>query len=522
MAKKLLISVAAQHVSVAQWRGKNFAACERFVNDDSGLAQFREYLAATRSMPAYLMVDAVEEDYRFDSLPHSFGPERREMVTRKLKQHFRNTPYCGARLIGRDTGKRRDDRYMFAALTNPELINPWVQAIAARELPLAGVYLLPTVSQSLLHRLQLKDANLLVVSIHSSGMRLTYFRDQKLRVSRLARTEEASGQVIKGYAEEISNTRLYLHALRIMTLDEALTVLIVDRDDSLVALTEAVARDNPNVDCQRLDRKDIAARIGVSPDMLDASADALYLHLLGLHPPGTNLAAADLTAVYRQYQGRRIVYAAIGATAFAAAGWCAFNLHKVFDLGLQTAAAARSTAEFQARYQAVTHEFPAAPTSADNLKRAVEISGKIGTTLRSPERLLVLISNVLDAHPSIIVQKVAWRYGTSDIGVEGLSTTSPVKGLAATPAPAGGNPTKRHQSGLIEGEVRPFRGDYRAAIETINAFAASLSQQSEVAEVKVTKLPLSVAPNLTLTGNTTETREQADRAEFRLTVMLKP
>ena len=39
--------------------------------------------------------------------------------------------------------------------------------------------------------------------------------------------------------------------------------------------------------------------------------------------------------------------------------------------------------------------------------------------------------------------------------------------------------------------------------------------------MKVTKLPLSVAPNLTLSGNTTDSREQVGRAEFKLTLVLK-
>ena len=169
-----------------------------------------------------MLVDAVEEDYRFESLPHSFGSDRSEMVNRKLKQHYRNTPYCSARLQGRDTGKRRDDRYLFCALTNPELITAWVQAVIERELPMAGIYLLPTVSQDLVEKLQLKQTNLLVVSIDSSGLRLTFLRDQKLRISRLARIDGTGPQAIKSYAEEISNTRLYLHALRIVTLDEQL------------------------------------------------------------------------------------------------------------------------------------------------------------------------------------------------------------------------------------------------------------------------------------------------------------
>jgi len=51
----------------------------------------------------------------------AFGADRRDLVQRKLKQHYRNTPYVAAWLLGRDKSKRRDDRYLFSALTNPKI-----------------------------------------------------------------------------------------------------------------------------------------------------------------------------------------------------------------------------------------------------------------------------------------------------------------------------------------------------------------------------------------------------------------
>ncbi|MCW5605444.1 MAG: hypothetical protein KIT18_12955, partial [Burkholderiales bacterium] len=79
----------------------------------------------------------------------------------------------------------------------------------------------------------------------------------------------------------------------------------------------------------------------------------------------------------------------------------------------------------------------------------------------------------------------------------------------------------RRQSGLIEGEVRPFRGDYRGAIETINAFAGRVAADPAVAEVQVLKLPLNVNPTLQLSGNTLDSGEQTGTADFRMLIVLK-
>ncbi|MGH7909569.1 MAG: hypothetical protein ACRENW_06955, partial [Thermodesulfobacteriota bacterium] len=229
MADKLLIGISAPIVTAAHWHGDKITECLTFAHDEGGQADFREYLARLPDMPAHIMVDAVEEDYRFETLPHAFGSDRSDMVGRKLKQHYRNTPYMAAALLGRDTGKRRDDRYLFSALTNSDLITDWQQAVAARGMPIAGIYLLPMVSTGLLEKLDVKATNLLLVAQHATGLRLTYFRERQFRLSRLTRGDSGRPENRTRYfTEEISNTRLYLHALRTMTLDEHLTVLLID------------------------------------------------------------------------------------------------------------------------------------------------------------------------------------------------------------------------------------------------------------------------------------------------------
>ncbi len=521
MAESLLICVSAAQVSAAHWHGGHFSTCTVFENDDNGVVAFKEFLQQSKRMPVKMIVDAVEEDYRFESMPHSFGSDRSEMLNRKLKQHYRNTPYFSARGQGRDTGKRRDDRYLFCALTNPELITNWLKAVQERDMPVVGIYLLPTVSAGLLDKLSLKQPNLLLVSLHNAGMRLTYFRDQKLRISRLARTDARGPNATKGYAEEISNTRLYLHALRVMTLDEHLSVLIVDRDDSLAELVQSIARDSPNIDCRRIDRQQISNNLGMTVQALESSNDALYLHLLGLRAPANNLAPAPVTASFRQHQLRRGLYTLTGLTTLTIAAWCGVNVYQIVDTGLDIDNAKRQTAELQSQYLAATREFPAAPTNAENLERAVEISKKIGATTRSPELMMELLSEALEQNPSIYMRLFGWKYDRSEIGAEGIGSkgTAPTAATNMPPPPPGAD--MRKQSALIEGEVRPFRGDYRAAIESIKTFAGTISKRPEVADVKIVKLPLDINPTLSLSGNTTENRDQIGKAEFKVVIVFK-
>ncbi len=526
MADKLLISISAQGAIAADWRGSRIGECRTFARDEDGLAGFKEYLAGFGNVPVQIMVDAVEEDYRFETLPHAGGSDRVDMVGRKLKQHYRNTPYIASALLGRESDRRRDDRYLFSALTNPELIADWLQAVVARGLPVAGIYLLPMVSAELLEKLGEKATNLLLVAQHPDSLRLTFFRDRRFRLSRLTRGDGGRTENrVRYFAEEISNTRLYLHALRTMTLDEHLTVLLIDRGDELAEVAAGVARENPSLECVCLGRRDLANRVGIAESLLEVSPYTIYLHLLGLKAPRSNLAPASVTAGYKRYQARRAIYAGCGALAAATMIWAGVDLYQAMTLRWETEDATRQTALLSAQYQEITRQFPQAPASAENLKKAVEIAQKLRETTHNPQRMMVLVSRAIEASPTIVVKEFEWKYGSTEVAAES-GARSAAAGAPATPAatPGGGPALLRRESALIEGEIRPFRGDYRSAIVTINGFASRLGEEPEVAEVRVIKLPLNVNPSLSLSGNTLDNPEQSATAtaEFKLLVLFKP
>jgi hypothetical protein len=520
MADKLLIAISAQGANAARWRSGRIVETRSFPGNEAGQTGFKDFLAGFSNVPVYIVVDAIEEDYRFETLPHAFGRDRADMVSRKLRQHYRNTPYMSATLLGRDAGKRRDDRYLFSALTNPELINDWLQAVLARGLPVGGIYLLPMLSGTLVEKLGVKAPQLLLVFQRVGALRLTFFRDRQFRLSRLTRGEGGRAENRpRFFAEEISNTRLYLHALRTMTLDEPLTVVLLDRDDDLEEVAVAVRSENPSLECVRIGRAEILSRLGM-PDQLLNTPYAIALHLLGIRAPAGNLAPPSTTVGHKRYQARRGIYAGCGALAAAALLWTAINLSVMTALRWDTEDAARQTALLSTQYLEATRQFPQAPASAENLQKAVEIAQRLRESTHTPQRVMALVGRALEANPTVVIREFGWKYGTANIEVEGGSAGELAAPAPAAPSMAG---SARKESALIDGEIRPFRGDYRGAIATINGMAARMAQEPDVAEVQVVKLPLNVNPALSLSGNTTEaTEQQAGTAEFKLLVVMKP
>ncbi|MBX9904400.1 MAG: hypothetical protein K2Y31_08600 [Burkholderiales bacterium] len=518
MANKLLLCISVNGATAARWKGGRLHDVEVFANDEAGIAGFRDYAAASAGTPAFIIVDAVEEDYRFETLPHASGSDRAQMVERKLRQYYRSSPYCAASLIGRDGTKRRDDRFLFSALTNPEIVAPWLTVLTQAELPVGGIYLLPMVMPGLVDVLDAKSDNLLLVAVHPAGIRLTFFREGAFRLSRLSRGDATAGPQGRALVDEISNTRLYLHALRAATLDEPVNVVLLDHADRLGETAKLIGTDNPSLHCTRLGRGDIAARLKLDPILIEKSPAAIYLHLLGAKIPGNNLASPAVIAGYKRYQSRRQLLAASIAAAAIGIIWSGFNLWQQYSIGDETATATQRTAQVNADYQVATGKFPSAPTTADNLKKATEIAEKLQSSAITPERFFLIIGQALTPSPEIAITELDWQYSNSEFEPGAAAGAA---GAARTPPQAASAASGRKQSGLIAGQVRDFKGDFRVAINSINALAERLRNDPAVDNVRVVQLPLNVSPTLTLSGNTSDNPAQAGAAEFKLVLVLK-
>ena len=497
MAAKLLICVSASQATVSVWKHGHLSHLDVLRNDSAGWTEFGHFLRVHRGIPAHVMVDTVKEDYRFESLPHTYGRDRQEMVQRKLKQLYRTTPYFAATRQGQTKGKRNDDQYLFSALTNPDLLDSWLKVIEVNQTPLAAIYLLPTVTELMLVRLQVPAGNVLMITHQAGGIRQSFFREQKLRLSRLTQVELGSRvQHAKSYAEEISNTRFYLDSLRICPLDEALTVLILDQDGSLSELPPLVTK----ADVLVLKKSDLARRTGIREELLEKYPDSLHLHVLGKHAPAGNLVPQPLAVNYRRYISRNAIHIMSGGTAVTAVLLCGINLFQTSELNAQADDATRQTRQLQASYQKVTREFPASPVSAEALKKTVEIAENIAGRTQTPEILFRVVSGALENYPQVVLNRVQWK---------------------AAPIVTDQAAEQKNQSGQIEAEIRPFAGDYRAALAVINGFADALKRDPTIEWVRVSQLPLNLNPDTALTGNTTQGRGANAGASFKLEVGMR-
>jgi hypothetical protein len=517
--ERLLLCVGASRATLGRWRGNRLAACETFASDEDGLKRFTQAIEAQRRLPIQALVDAVEEDYRTELLPHATGRERSGMVQRRLRQLYRTSPYHAAVLQGRE-GDRRDDRYLFAALTNAELFLPWAEAIEEAGVAFAGLYLLPLVMPSLAERLGIDRAPTLLVTPTASGLRQSFIEDGQLRVSRLTplARNPARDAVDPGatslLVEEVGNTRLYLEALKLRGRDDPLSVTLVDIDDRLAPAAAALESQGSNTQCTRVPAATLAHELPLSLSMLAATPDALALTLLGLRPPKVNLAPAQSMRRFRVLTTQRSLYVATGVIGVVGMTFALANVWQTRQLTTQAQAQHVETTRWQERYAAVTREFPAAPAPLPALQATVDAARTIAAQTRTPERAFAVVSAALEARPEIALRKLTWRLGEPITETDPQRTAGPRTGTAQGTG-------DRVESVAIDAEIVGFAGDLRAAIASIEGFAQRLRDDPRVQAVSIARLPLNVNPTSSLSGNTRERTEQGGGATFRLLVQLR-
>jgi hypothetical protein len=507
MPRRLVLCASTSHLTAGVWTGRYLDRVYSFGDNEPDQQAFVNFLRAAHGVPAYVMADTVDEDYRFETLPHATGKDRRDMIERKLKQLYRSTPFYGSSLQDREDSKRRDDRYLFAALTNPESLNPWLRILTASGLPIAGVFPVPMVSLNLIKKLELGQPNLLLVSKHEAGVRQTFVKDQRFRISRLTPIR-AGGGTIESCAEEIRNTRMYLDALNVMHVDDVLTVVIVDQDGSLSTLRESVLRGRRNLRALHVSPQDIVAKVGISRAALEASADALHLFLLGQQKsPDFNLAPPALTSGFTRHLVSRGIYLGSVGLAVLVAAVCGWNLLHAMGLKMDAGVIAEKTRQEHQTYQAITRSFPPTPVPSDKLHLTVDVAARIASIGRLPDPVFRVLSQALDKYPAIRLNSLQWQ----------VARTGPEAGAApAVPAPLS-------QSATLQMELTTQPGDIKGALGSINSFVRELAKSDKVASAKVAKMPLNFASTGNLSGSTSNPHlEKAQASQFDVEVVLKP
>ena len=522
-AKKLILCANNNSLTAGLWHGTKLQNYAVFSNRDQDYTAFSEYLTQQPNTNIYLIVDAVEEDYRLESLPHTSGRARVEIIERKLNQFNRSSIFRAAHFINRSPDKRKDDNFLFVALSNADSLQGWLDAIQANQSPLVGVYLLPMMSQVIVRQMKLMAPHILLCEQLPSGFRQTYLHNGRLRMSRLVPMVDVKpNQLAYFYLVEIEKTRLYLMSQRLINSETPLQMVLPALDNSHHEIAKSISQDQ-GLECKTVDILAYAKNVRMDSTLVKANPELLHMQLLANGNVPDNLAPAAYSKIHNLNNTRRIVQIAtafIVAIGVLLAGFYLWQGKKQKD---QLQSIAAQTAEQQHLYSEVAQDFPAAPIPSNELKVAAELVQVIRKNSQTPAQLMQILSGACETSPEITLNRIRWvRSATDDIKDEASSDSAAANQSQTSIVNTINDPTNLLQIGFVNADIKGFSGDYRAALNTVSQFVNKLRQNPAVDQVVILQEPVNVSSLANLQGSTTdENTAERPPAAFKLKIVLK-
>jgi hypothetical protein len=170
-----------------------------------------------------LIVDVAEEDYQLQQLPHTSGRAKAALLARKLDQFCRGLTYKAASDYGRLQNQARSDCYLFSVIRHDKSVQVWIALLQAADVKLAGIYMLPMLSEYVLRQHLQAIENVLLCERLTSGLRQTFFANGRLQMSRLL-PDIPQNPKLAFQEAEIEKTRLYLVNQRLIAAEAQLHV----------------------------------------------------------------------------------------------------------------------------------------------------------------------------------------------------------------------------------------------------------------------------------------------------------
>jgi hypothetical protein len=517
-------------------QGKRIETRREFAVSGAGVSDFDQHVSGMAPLPTHVFTDLADEDFRLDTVPHVSGRDRAAVIARKLAQIFRTTPYRYAQMQGREAEGRRDDRVMYTALTNPDLLRPWIEVLDRHKVPLEGVYSTAVFSERLLEELDLDFAHTLLVTFTpGEAMRQTYFKKNEIKFSRLTPLDMEPGQGLGAFvSEETLRTWQYLDSLRHFSPDDRLEVcMLVHATDR--ALVQPELRDFAQLQYNLIDMDQASMKLALKPPPLDSTIEEVIVHLYLLRRAPNHFASEEMRrhATLRRVRiGIKQASAAILAGGIAWGGW---HVYQAFQGSEASQRVGQQVASLDAESESIVRSTPSLGVGGSTMRDTVAFYNSWIRSFPKLPEFVEPVSKVLTAHPDVRITQLSWIASDDPKTVPPALTpyasrlAPPVKSLARAPDPSAPTPipdpgaaasfqSGKYEIALVEAMLQVPTEDFRRAIDVAQKLADDLGRVPGM-RAEVVESPLDVSSTLQLQGKITPEQSQRMDARFVLRIV---
>jgi hypothetical protein len=473
---------------------------QHFPNTPEGHQLFIEYLQQDIHTPLYYLVDTIQEEYQVISLPHVTGGDRQRLFQHRMKRTFEYTSYTYAVVQGRESQGRGDDRVLFTALSNPELLQPWLSLIQKYKVPLVGIYSAVLLSQQFLKYIPESSHILLVTCVvqtqtqHLQGIRQTFFAKQQLQLSRfvplkLSQTHEYTDVIL----EQIVKMQRYLDSARFVPLNTPLSIVILTPSYLYENLQQTVKSSRNDLNISLIDCSDLLEHLGlrIEKDTLWLQTTLAQQLLYGWHK---NHYAKPIDKQYFFYRRlRQVIYALSGGLLFTALGYSSWEFYQSFSIRQKGYEITQQITEREKQIVQLREKQMNLPLKIEYIRSIVDAGRYITAHHLLPQPSWTKLSEVLVQHPQLKINHLSWNSDSNERVV--ADTTVRTKTLPELRNKLIDNKEKSEakidiiETIRIVGEIYPFDGNFKVALLRFKRFTNELRKQPLFSEIKEVEIP---------------------------------
>jgi hypothetical protein len=509
-------------------KGKTLTPAQSFQINEKNETKFARYLSQDVKTPIHWLIDTPQEEYQHVLLPHVWGKDQQELINHKKRRLFENSTYTYALIQGRETQGRRDDVGLFLALNNPNFLQPWLNLVITFKIPLAGIYSLPLLSENLLKYLPKAPYTLLVahtppMGTHSTaGLRQSFFFQQKLQLSRLVPLDIQNPQQYADYVlRQISTTHRYLENTRCLAQLEQpspLSVVVLTDIKFFNLLKQRVREGLPGITVHLLASHQFTQQLG-----LQIESARLYLYhwvayALSRRWHNNNHYAKPQESRYFFYRQLRLgIYLAALLLLVSAtiAGWMLLEQAMVIkQQGQSIEAKIRDRQEDLDKLKSRVPQLP-----LDNIvliRNVVDVGSYIKAHHVSPQAAWEQLSQSLNRHPNIILERLEW--GISEVKANIFSYSQPnFSDDTDIIEPQDSNMAYFWEGMKVHGKIDGFQGNYHQAAIMFRKFVEDL-KRTDIWQIEEQRSPYD--PNQALQGRI-DSRSDTEEVTFVIGIFIQ-
>ncbi len=507
MAAKRAFYIVQGGLRVCEFAGGEFDESRVFTDNDDGLKEFDRYLHSTRMRQSVIVVDVIEEMFSTDTIPKLGLRDQKALLERRARRKYPRTPY---RLPVVVRGSRGDSReVVLSAISNHELLDPWVSVMLKHQTPLTGIYSVPLMAPALLAAFYKSSDTVLFVTQHQrTRLRQVFVRNGVVKSARLSQAPSPDDpNYATAVLNEVQRSRRYLERTRLLSPMEQLDVcMIVDRGLSQSIVTSAET-DSP-MQLHFVEPETAAKKLGAARNIEPDRLEGLYICRALRQRPRHSYAHSGESRFWHMSRLRRAFIAASAAAAaylsVIAGSWFgdALELHR------ESAYVDAQVSQLSETFRRENEDF--GPIKADSyaMKLAVDTGDFILDQRVPVPWVMQQLGSVLGDYEDIRIQELSWRADTT-------TASAPTRQRPGEPPPAVPIPEISSVTVSISGSLDPFDGDMRRAFERIDALVDDLAARTAFADARVIEYPLDASIRSSVTGEISRDRA-LEEARFQL------